>query len=148
MSTYFSGEGNIGSTPEFREFPNGNEEPRRLLRLNVNFENPVPTKDGYQDRGGFWCPVEIWHRDAEHWSNLYQTGMRVKVDGRMVREEWEDAENNKRETMKVEARSIGILPYRIESVILTARSRGQEKEAENKAEDAASPKGKKQTKGK
>jgi len=37
MSTYFSGEGNIGSAPEYREFPNGNEEPRRLLRLNVHF---------------------------------------------------------------------------------------------------------------
>ena len=25
MSTHFSGEGNIGSPPEYREFPNGNE---------------------------------------------------------------------------------------------------------------------------
>ena len=30
MSTHFYGEGNIGSVPEYREFPNGNEEPRRL----------------------------------------------------------------------------------------------------------------------
>ena len=43
MSTHFSGEGNIGSPPEYREFPNGNDEPRRLLRLNVYFDNPVPT---------------------------------------------------------------------------------------------------------
>ncbi|EMS8387730.1 single-stranded DNA-binding protein, partial [Pseudomonas aeruginosa] len=34
MSTHFSGEGNIGSPPEYREFPNGNDEPSRLLRLN------------------------------------------------------------------------------------------------------------------
>jgi len=26
MSTHFYGEGNIGSTPDFREFPNGNNE--------------------------------------------------------------------------------------------------------------------------
>ena len=25
MSTYFSGEGNIGSAPEFHEYPNGND---------------------------------------------------------------------------------------------------------------------------
>ena len=31
MSTHFVGEGNIGSAPEYREFPNGNDEPRRLL---------------------------------------------------------------------------------------------------------------------
>ncbi|MCB2027036.1 MAG: single-stranded DNA-binding protein, partial [Ottowia sp.] len=33
MSTHFFGEGNIGSVPEFREFPGGNNEPSRLLRL-------------------------------------------------------------------------------------------------------------------
>ncbi|MDR2031608.1 MAG: single-stranded DNA-binding protein, partial [Azoarcus sp.] len=49
MSTHFHGEGNIGSPPEFREFPHGNEEPRRLLRLNVYFDNPVPKRDGEFD---------------------------------------------------------------------------------------------------
>lgn len=54
MSTHFIGEGNIGSAPEFREFPKGNDEPNRLLRLNVYFDNPVPKKDGtFEDRGGF-----------------------------------------------------------------------------------------------
>ncbi|MBA3931230.1 MAG: single-stranded DNA-binding protein, partial [Xanthomonas sp.] len=51
MSTQFIGEGNIGSPPEYREFPNGNDDPRRLLRLNVYFDNPVPTKGGeFEDR--------------------------------------------------------------------------------------------------
>src|SRR3546814_6824035 len=75
MSTHFSGEGNIGSPPEYREFPNGNDEPTRLLRLNVYFENPVPKKDGtFEDRGGFWAPVEIWHRAAEHRSEEHRVG--------------------------------------------------------------------------
>mgnify|MGYP001556368895 CR=1 FL=1 len=123
MSTHFSGEGNIGSAPEYREFPNDNDEPRRLLRLNVYFDNPVPTKDGYEDRGGFWAPVELWlrRRDAEHWRTLYQKGMRVLVEGRTVRDEWQDAEDNERVTFKVQARRIGILPYRIESVTLAAK---------------------------
>ena len=46
MSTHFVGEGNIGSAPDYREFPNGNDGPRRLLRLNVYFDNPIPKKDG------------------------------------------------------------------------------------------------------
>ena len=51
MSTHFVGEGNIGSVPDYREFQNGNDEPRRLLRLNVYFDNPIPKKDGeYEDR--------------------------------------------------------------------------------------------------
>jgi single-strand DNA-binding protein len=118
MSTKFYGEGNIGSDPEFHQFPNGNDEPRRLLKLNVYFDNPVPTKAGWEDRGGYWAPVELWHPDAERWSTLYQTGMRVLIVGHQVRDEWEDSENNQRVTFTIKARKIAILPYRIERVTM------------------------------
>lgn len=122
MSTHFYGEGNIGSAPEYREFPNGNDEPRGLLRLNVYFDNPVPLKDGnYEDRGGYWAPVELWHGQAERWSALYQKGMRVLVEGRTVRDEWEDSDGP-RVTFKIEARRIGILPYRVDTVTMTKPS--------------------------
>lgn len=122
MSTYFNGEGNIGSAPEFKEYPNGNEEPRRVLRLNVYFDNPVPKKDGeYEDRGGFWAPVDWWHKDAEHFAELFQKGMRVVVQGREERDDWVDDDNNDRATYRINARSVGILPYRIESVSLNPK---------------------------
>ncbi|HCI1762961.1 TPA: single-stranded DNA-binding protein [Pseudomonas aeruginosa] len=131
MSTHFIGEGNIGSAPEFREFPKGNDEPSRLLRLNVYFDNPVPTKDGtFEDRGGFWAPVEIWHRDAESWKDLYQKGMRVLVEGRTLMDEWQDSDNNDRTTFKVEARRVGILPFRIEAVKLGAKSEARRSDQE------------------
>ncbi len=127
MSTHFYGEGNIGSAPDFREFANGNDEPNRLLRLNVYFDNPVPKKDGtFEDRGGFSAPVEIWHRDADHRKDLYQKGMRVMVEGRTVKDEWEDAEENERTTFKIEARRVGILPFRVESVKLSAKPAGEQ----------------------
>ncbi|WP_323634607.1 single-stranded DNA-binding protein [Pectobacterium polaris] len=123
MSTHFSGEGNIGSAPEFHEYPNGNEEPRRVLRLNVYFDNPVPGKSGaFEDRGGFWRPVDWWHRDAEQFSGLFQKGMRVVVGGRVERDDWTDENNNPRTTYRVNARSVGILPYRIEAITLSPKS--------------------------
>jgi len=132
MSTHFFGEGNIGSAPEFREFPNGNDEPSRLLRLNVYFDNPVPKKDGtFEDRGGFWAPVELWHRDAESWASLYQKGMRVLVEGRTVRDEWEDAEENESVTIEIEARRAGILPFRLESIKVSAKSSSTEPASED-----------------
>lgn len=137
MSTFFVGEGNIGSAPEFQEFASGNDEPRRLLRLNVYFDNPVPREGGYEDRGGYWAPVELWHREAEHWSTLYQKGMRVLVEGRTVRDEWEDSEDNARVTFKIEARRVGILPHRVHSVVMRERSSEQataEKQIEQSAE--------------
>jgi len=93
-----------------------------LLRLNVYFDNPVPREGSYEDRGGYWAPVELWHREAEHWSTLYQKGMRVLVEGRTVRDEWEDSEDNARVTFKIEARRVGVLPHRVHSVIMRERS--------------------------
>src|SRR5471032_1113421 len=91
MATSFWGEGNIGTKPEFKEIANGNNEPYRLLRLNVYFDNPIPKSDGeYEDRGGYWAGVEVWHKDAERYSELYCKGMRVLVIGRMLMDKWED----------------------------------------------------------
>ncbi|WKW34889.1 single-stranded DNA-binding protein [Pseudomonas viridiflava] len=115
----------MGSAPEFQEFASGNDEPRRLLRLNVYFDNPVPRDGSYEDRGGYWAPVELWHREAAHWSTLYQKGMRVLVEGRTVRDEWEDSEDNARVTFKIEARRVGILPHRVQSVAMRERSSEQ-----------------------
>lgn len=116
MSTKFWGEGNIGTKPEFREFSNGNKEPKRLLRLNVYFDNPVPKGDGeYEDRGGFWANVELWHKDAERYSELYSKSMRVVVIGRLVMDKWEDDSGGECRAMKVQASRVGILPHRLQS---------------------------------
>lgn len=70
MATPVFWEGNIGSAPEHRSFPNGNNPPRQLLRLNVMFDNSIPDgQGGYKDRGGFWCSVEWWHQDAQRSPN-------------------------------------------------------------------------------
>lgn len=117
-------EGNIGSAPEFREFPNGNKEPRRLLRLNVYFDNSVPDGNGgYEDRGGFWASVEWWHKEAEHYARLFQKSMRVTVSGRAVMDRWEQ-DGEDQQALKVQASRISIQPHRIAAVSLNP-SQGQ-----------------------
>jgi len=130
MSTLFLAEGNIGSAPEYREFTDPEDGPRRLIRLNVYFDNPVPTGEGFEDRGGFWAPVELWHESAHHWSTLYQKGMRVIVHGKMIRDQWEDADHNPQTSFKVRARSIGILPYRIASVVVSPKASPPQEEGD------------------
>jgi single-strand DNA-binding protein len=51
--------------------------------------------------------------------------MRVLVVGRMEREPWTDNEDQPRETWQINARSVGILPYRIESVPQPEAARGR-----------------------
>ncbi|WP_248767875.1 single-stranded DNA-binding protein [Pseudomonas sp. MWU12-2345] len=111
-------EGNIGSTPEFKEFQNGNKDPRRLLRINAYFDNSIPDgKGGYEDRGGFWANVEWWHKDAEQYAKLFQKGMRVLVMGRAVMDRWEK-DGGEYEALKIQASRIAILPHRISEVSL------------------------------
>ena len=40
------------------------------------------------------------------------------MEGRTVRDEWEDEKEHQRVTFKIDARRVGILPYRLESVTL------------------------------
>jgi single-strand DNA-binding protein len=122
MSTEFRGEGNIGSAPEIREFPKEDADSDWLLRLNVYFDNPVPTQDGFEDKGGFWMPVEIRHPDVRFWAKIYQKGMRVLVIGRQIRSEWTDDAGNPAVSMTIRARPVAILPYRLERVVLASKS--------------------------
>lgn len=138
MGTSVDWEGNLGSQPEYKEFPNGNKDPRRLLRLNVYFDNSIPKADGsgYEDRGGFWANVEWWHRDAEHFANLYQKGMRVLVQGRAVMDTWvKDGEEIS--AMKVQASRVAILPARIEMVQLATATNTQNNRAPSNQQHSA-----------
>lgn len=125
MSTLFFGEGNLGGDAEFHEFPNPDDEhaPYRLLRARVYFDNPVRQKDGtFEDRGGYWTTVELWHSSAEQWSKLFRKGMRVVVHGKALIEEWTDGDGQPQVTDKVDAKLMAILPYRIEAITLAPKS--------------------------
>lgn len=123
MSTRFDNEGNLGSAPEYHEFPNGDgEEPDRMLRVSVFFDNPVRINDAWEDRGGFWLPVELRHPDAQKWIVLYQKGMRVAVRGHLVSQKWIDEGQQNQVTMKVRARAIAILPNRIETITVSPKT--------------------------
>ena len=126
MATPVFWEGNIGSAPEHRSFPNGNNPPRQLLRLNVMFDNSIPDgQGGYKDRGGFWCSVESWHQDAQRFAELFTKGMRVKVEGRAIMDRWPDKESGEEvQALKVEASRISILPHRLAEVTLLPSTNG------------------------
>ncbi|WP_328716703.1 single-stranded DNA-binding protein [Halomonas elongata] len=132
MSTRFSNDGRIGTPPEVRMFAsNGNQPPRGVLRLNVKFDNLVPTEEGPVDKGGFWANVEIFGRDVEQWATLYQPGMSVMVDGRMVRDTWQDQNGQEQAAFKVTNARVAILPYRIASVEMTPANNGAPTSAQN-----------------
>lgn len=126
---HFIFDGNIGMTPELRWQP-GNErsngESRPLLKFNVKYDRLVKTNNPdqpYEDKGGFWVSVDYWGRDAEQLSKVLQKGMRVRLEGELRIDTWDD-KNNPGETvsgMALTASLISIMPHRLESVTLKTR---------------------------
>ncbi|MFM2588175.1 single-stranded DNA-binding protein [Vibrio sp. TBV020] len=119
-------DGNIGNAPELRYQP-ANErshgEPRPLLKFNVKYDRLVKTNDpnnAYEDKGGFWVAVDYWDKDGDELSKLLLKGMRVRIEGELRMDVWEDKNNPGQMVsgMALTASSIAILPRRIESLIL------------------------------
>lgn len=72
MGTAIVWEGNISSAPKYKQFQKGNQDPRQLLRLNVDFNNNIRRQDNsYEDRSDFWADVELWQHEAESDSRVY-----------------------------------------------------------------------------
>lgn len=135
MTTRFLGEGNIGNI-DGRTINNGNEEPRVVISLNVHFDNLVKNKrtDELEDQGGFWAPVEFWPQNieiAQHLvNNIFKKGMRIKVDGNLVNEKFEDRDTGEeRSIMKVRTfqTGISICLQRLELTELVAKKPPTEK---------------------
>lgn len=135
MTTRFLGEGNIGNI-DVRTINNGNEAPRVVISLNVYFDNLVKNKknDELEDQGGFWAPVEFWPNKveiAQHLvNNIFKKGMRIKVDGNLINEKFEDKDTGEeRSIMKVRTfqSAISICLLRLDSVELVAKKAPTEK---------------------
>ena len=54
--------------------------------------------------------------------------MRVVVQGREERDDWKDDNDNSRTTYRINARSVSMLPYRVEAVTLSAKPGSSEPE--------------------
>src|SRR3546814_17849297 len=65
--------------------------------------------------------------------------MRVVVTGRMEREPWTDNEDQPRETWQINARSVGILPFRIESVTISPRQQETAQDTQPNSQAAQAP---------
>ena len=122
-------DGNIGMTPELRWQPaneRSNGEARPLLKFNAKYDRLIKTHNPdqpYEDKGGFWVDISYWGRDADHLSKLLQKGMRVRVEGELRIDSWEDKNNPGQMVsgMALTASTISIMAQRVDAVLLKAR---------------------------
>ncbi|MGR9108744.1 MAG: single-stranded DNA-binding protein [Gammaproteobacteria bacterium] len=116
MSNRFSGDGNLGKDPELRFVPVKGEQ-RAVAEMRVYFDRQVQKDHGeYRDEGGFWLTVSLWDGRAEQAVKVLKKGARIRVEGVLRLETWED-NGQERSEMRLSANRIAIDPICIESLI-------------------------------
>ncbi len=123
MSNTFHGRGNLGDNPSLKYVPVAGGAQRAVCELRVYFDRQVPDGNGgFVDRGGFWADVAYWGDRGEQAARLLAKGMRVRVEGSMLQEHWQDKDSGEdRYKMAVVADHIDLDLMRLEAVTVRRR---------------------------
>ena len=116
MTNEFRGTGNVGEEPLLRTVRVGDTE-RQLAQLRVFFDEYSRDAEGeLQQTGGFWLSGSIWDRRAEAAAKLLRKGARVRVEGRLRQEIWEDKAAETQSEFRLAVDDVFLTLSRIESV--------------------------------
>lgn len=115
MSNRFIGSGNLGDAPSLKRVRVGDEQ-RPVLELFIYFDRRVPTGDGaFAEKGGFWLNANLWGKRAELAAPLLAKGARVRAEGELELETWDD-DGDERTAFKLNLDSLTIDPLRIQEI--------------------------------
>jgi len=122
MANTFSGRGNLGQDPVLKQV-SVNDELRPVVELRVYIDRPVPVAEGhFQDRGGFWLDANLWGPRAEHVARCLAKGARVRVEGTLWQDAWEDKDSGEpRRRLRLTAEQVDLDLARVEAVTWRAR---------------------------
>lgn len=117
MSNRFIGRGNLGAAPELK-YVTVDGEQRAVVALRVYFDRLVPNGDeGFTDKGGFWLNVNLWGARAETVAKLLPKGARVRVEGTLVQDTWDDkATGEPLSRIEIQADSVDLDLGRVEAI--------------------------------
>jgi len=84
--------GNLGATPEVKEFDNGN----KMARFTVATSDFYTNKKGEKVSETQWHNIVIWGKLAGIAEKYLEKGSQVVVDGKLTTRNYTDKEGNKR----------------------------------------------------
>lgn len=136
----FNGVGNLGDRPKLKSVPVG-DEVRDVLDLRIYFDRPVPDGEGsFADKGGFWLNANLWGNRAKPLSDLLDKGMRVRVEGTLIQETWEDREGEERSGMKLDLDALALELVRVAGIEMRPREAAPPAEGDEPAQPSAQAK--------
>lgn len=117
MSNVFVGKGNLGTAPTLKRV-SVNGEDQSVCELRVFFDEYSRDAQGeIQQSGGFWLTCSAWDRQAEAAAKLLRKGARVKIEGRLREETWQDKTSGETKSeFRLAVDDVTLALSRIESV--------------------------------
>ena len=97
--------GNLGATPEVKEFENGNKVARFAVATSDSYTN----KKGEKVTETQWHNVVVWGKLADIAQNLLNKGSQVAVDGKLTTRNYTDKEGVKKYITEVTANEFLLL---------------------------------------
>lgn len=98
--------GNLTQEPELRYTQSG----QAVVTLNVASNRKFKTHTGELKEDTLFIRIEAWGKMAENCGEYLSKGSPILVEGRLVQDNWETKEGQKRTTYKVSASNIQFLP--------------------------------------
>lgn len=102
--------GNLGSDPELRNTPQGNQVCDLSLATNESWVD----KQGKKHERTEWHKVVVWGKRGEMCAQYLSKGRQAYVEGRIRTRSWDDKDGNKRYTTEVVATDVQFLGGRSE----------------------------------
>jgi single-strand DNA-binding protein len=97
--------GRLTQDPELRELPSGQSVCNLRVACNGNRRDP---EGGYSERPNYF-DVATFGAQADNVSRYTCKGSRIAIDGRLAWREWETADQQKRQAVRVVAESVQFL---------------------------------------
>ena len=97
--------GNLGSDPELRFTPSGEQVANFSLATTESWTD----KSGERQERAEWHRIVLWRRLAEVAGQYLKKGSKIYIEGKLQTRSWEDQNGQKRYTTEVVANSMQML---------------------------------------
>lgn len=97
--------GNIGKDPELKTTNTSVSYCETSICCNETWKD----KEGNKQSKATWIDLVFWQKGAEIASQYIKKGSLIQVEGKIVVQEWEDQEGNKRRRTKIKVDNFNML---------------------------------------
>lgn len=129
---YLMVEGNVVAEPELRFTPSG----KAVANFRVAANSKRQVNGQWEDGDSLFLTCSVWEQLAENVAETLKKGMSVLVYGQLKQREWEDKEGNKRVSVEMDAKSVGVsLRFATVEVKRIERAKGSDTEGSKTSDE-------------